>query len=185
MAAPGQPRSAVEVRDLGIGQLQADAAALKAERVTVGYQGPEGQAKHPHADASVAQVAAWMEFGTPGSDERVYDQTGKRVPSRPFVREALTRYRAEIAAEIKRALQDLLHGRVTKDQAQARVGAFLVEKVREVILDARSWATPLADSTIAAKGHDDPLIESGAMYDAASWAVRDAAGKIVRQGDSG
>lgn len=171
----------VEVRDLGIGKLKADAETLQRQRVTVGYQGPSGQAKHPGAEASVAQVAAWQEFGTPGSDDRQYDQVRGHVPSRPFVRTGLAKYQAEIAAAIKLAFQRLLGGDATVEEAQSGVGERMVEAVQQSILDARAWAKPLAPATIKAKGHDDPLIESGALYDAASYAVRDGA-TILRTG---
>lgn len=171
----------VEIRDLGIGKLKADAATLQRQTVTVGYQGPEGQAKHPDTDASVAQVAAWMEFGTPGSDDRQYDMPRSQIPSRPFIRTALIRYRAEIAAEIKDAFRGLLTGKFTVEQAQAKVGARMVKAVHDSIDSSRSWAEPLAQSTIDAKGHDQPLVDTRTMRDAASWAVRDG-DTIVRQG---
>lgn len=181
VTAPGQPRGKVEVRDLGIGQLREDVATLQRQRVTVGYQGPSGQAQHPNADASVAQVAAWQEFGTPGSDDRTYDKTRTRIPSRPFVRTALAKYQAEIAAVIKAQLRAVLNGDASVDDAQSAVGERMVEAVQTTILDAKAWAEPLAQSTIDRKGHDDPLIDSGALYDAASYAVRDGA-KILRTG---
>lgn len=171
----------VTVRDLGIGRLKEDAATLQRQRVTVGYQGPEGQAKHPGADASVAQVAAWQEFGTPGSDDRQYDVARRQIPSRPFMRTGLAKYQGEIVTVIKAAFQAMLAGKVSVEEAQASVGERMVEAVQQSILDARSWAKPLAQSTIDRKGHDDPLIESGTMYDAASYAVKDG-DRILRTG---
>lgn len=175
------PDRTVEVRDLGIGELREDVATMTRQRVTVGYQGPSGAAQHPNADASVAQVAAWQEFGTPGSDDRTYDKVRGHIPSRPFVRTGLAKYEVEIKAAIKRAFKRVLGGDATAEQAQAEVGERMVEAVQQSILDARSWAKPLAESTIERKGHDDPLIESGAVYDATSYAVRDG-DKIVRTG---
>lgn len=171
----------VIVRDLGIGKLRDDVATMQRQRVTVGYQGPSGAAQHPNANASVAQVAAWQEFGTPGSDDRKYDQTRRHIPSRPFVRTALAKYQREIADAIKAAFRRVLGGDATAEQAQADVGARMVEAVQTTILDARAWAKPLAQATIDRKGHDDPLIEGGALYDATSYAVRDG-DKIIRTG---
>lgn len=171
----------VEMRDLGIGKLRADVATMQRQRVTVGYQGPSGAAQHPNADASIAQVAAWQEFGTPGSDDRKYDQARGHIPSRPFVRTGLAKYSNEIAEAIKNAFRRVLGGDASPEQAQAEVGERMVEAVQQTILDARTWAKPLADATIERKGHDDPLIESGAVYDATSYAVRDG-DKIVRTG---
>jgi hypothetical protein len=182
MAAPGQPSGPVVMRDLGIGKLKDDVADLARQRVTVGYQGPSGQSVHPNAGGdTVAQVAAWMEFGTPGSDDRQYDATRAEVPSRPFVRTMFHRYRSEIAEMIKSGLRDLLAGKSSLADIQARIGEFLVAKTRETIDDAQSWARPLAESTVEKKGHAKPLFETGTMRDAASYAVRDG-DKIVRQG---
>lgn len=171
----------VEVKDLGIGKLREAVATLQRQRVTVGYQGPSGAAKHPHADASVAQVAAWQEFGTPGSDDRQYDKARTRMPSRPFVRTGLAKYQQEIAAAIARAFRRVLDDGVSVEAAQSGVGEEMVAAIQRTILDARAWAKPLAQTTIEAKGHDDPLIESGALYDATSYAVRDGS-TILRTG---
>ena len=171
---------AVQVRDLGIGKLKADVATLQSQGITIGYQGPSGAAQHPNADASIAQVAAWQEFGTPGSDDRQYDKARGHIPSRPFVRTGLAKYQGEIKAAIRDAFRALLSGG-SVEQAQDAVGQRAVEAVQQTILDARTWAKPLAQSTIDRKGHGDPLIESGAVYDATSYAVRDG-DKIVRTG---
>lgn len=181
MPAPGQPRGRVEVHDLGLAEARAKLAQLGRQRVTVGFQGSRGSAKHPNADTSIAQVAAWQEFGTPGSDDRTYDKTRTRIPSRPFVRTGLAKAATEIQSAIKRATSGVIDGRHDVDEAQDLVGARMVEAVQQAILDAHSWATPLADATVARKGHDDPLIESGAMYDAVSYAIREG-DAIAREG---
>lgn len=55
------------------------------------------------------------------------------------------------------------------------------EVERDAIDDSRSWAEPLAPSTIARKGHDHPLVETGHMRNAVSYAER-RNGVIVTQG---
>ncbi len=171
------------MKDLGIGQLKADVAALQTQNVTVGYQGPSGQATHPDTDGvKVAQVAAWMEFGTPGSDDRLYDMIRRLVPSRPFIRTMFIRYRSELQAMLKDGIRDLITGKATLESVQDRIGKFLVDKTRDTIDDAKSWAEPLADSTVEKKGHDQPLHDTGTMRDAASYAVREG-DRIVRQGE--
>lgn len=171
----------IEMRDLGIGKLRRDAEKLKTQRVTVGYQGPSGQAQHPNANATVAQIAAWQEFGTPGSDDRQYDKTRRHIPSRPFMRTGFAKYQREIQVEVRAALQRVLIGSSDVDAAQADIGERMVEAVRQSILDARAWAKPLAESTIERKGHSEPLIESGTLYNATSYVVKDG-DKIVRTG---
>ena len=173
---------AVTMHDLGIGQLKADVAALKTQPITIGYQGASGEATHPNTDGvKVAQVAAWMEFGTPGSDDRAYDVVRSMVPSRPFLRTTFLRHREAIKAKLKDAIRDLITGKATLASAQDEIGKYVVGLVQDTIDDSRSWAEPLAPETIERKGHDQPLVESGTMRDAASYAVREG-NRIVRQG---
>jgi hypothetical protein len=165
-----------ETRDLGIDKLREDMAALKRQRVTFGWQGPSAQAPHPNADgASIGLVAFWQEYGTKNADQT------ERMPARPAVHHTTATKQAAIAALSRRGAQDIIDGRHTLDEVEARIGRELVTMLRESIIEASSWAKPLAASTVKAKGHDDPLIESGAMYDAASWAVREGE-TTVRQG---
>jgi hypothetical protein len=171
----------VALKDLGIGKLKADLAALRAAKITIGYQGSSGAATHPDADASVATVAQWMEFGTPGSDDRNYDSPRSMIPSRPFLRVTFERAGGDFVEAARKALSDLVDGRATVEEVEARLGELGVSEVRKTIDDSRSWAEPLADSTVQAKGHDQPLLDSGTLRDSASWAVREG-DTIRRQG---
>jgi len=170
-----------EIKDLGIGRLRKQLEQLRNEKITIGHQGASGAARHPDAEASVGQVAAWQEFGTPGSDDRRYGVPRSRIPSRPFVRTALTRGKGEAEKAVRQGISDLIDERATLEQVQERIGAAQLEGLRKVLDDSRSWAEPLADSTVAAKGHDQPLLDSGTLRDKASWAVR-SGDKIKRQG---
>lgn len=161
----------VDVRDLGIGKLRDDVAELKSRRITVGWHGESGAEQHPNAQpgTTVAEIAAMQEFGT------------TRAPARPMVRVALDHYRDRVREATRRAMRDLIAGRASLDAAQQTIGEAVLEALRNTILDAKRWAEPLAPRTVSAKGHADPLIESGTLYDRASWAAR--RGKtILRQG---
>lgn len=179
--APNQPRGPINMKDLGIGKLREQLALLAKTRITVGWQGDTGAAPHPNADASVAQVAMWHEYGTPGSDDQQYDQPRSMIPSRPTLRVAFERNRAEFVDAVKRALSGVIDGRHDLDDAVAQIGETGVAAVQATIDDSRSWAEPLAASTIARKGHDQPLIDTGTMRDAVSWAEREG-GSIKRLG---
>lgn len=158
------------MRDLGIGKLRAELAELRSASITIGYQGDSGAATHPNAEgASVAEVAAWNEYGT------------VHAPARPALETAFARS-SRFEPEIKRAMSDLIDGRRSSAaEAQAAIGAAAVAAVRASIDDSRSWADPLAPRTIRDKGHDQPWVESGVLRASASWAVR-RNGVIVAQG---
>lgn len=182
MTAPGQPRGAVTVRDLGIGELRAKLLRLKTEQITVGHQGPSGAAPHPGTNGvPVATVAQWHEYGTPGSDDKTYDVPRSHIPSRPMLRITYERNRDRFREALRVTLAAMIDRRGDLEDGQDKIGGVMLDALRETILDAKGWAEPLAASTIKRKGHDDPLIESGTLYDRASWAVRDG-GAIVRQG---
>lgn len=160
----------VDFKDFGIGKLKADLAELRETKITIGWQGESGAEKHPGADASVATVAAWQEYGT------------ETAPARPSLVQTFERHRADFILAAKRMLADVVDGRKNKDAAETGLGDFAVDKLRETIDDSRSWAEPNAESTARAKGHDQPLIGLyGKLRANTSWAIR-RNGAIVRQG---
>ncbi len=160
----------VDFQDFGIAKLKADLALLQATTVTIGWQGPTGAAPHPDADGhTVAEVAAWQEYGT------------ATAPARPGLAVTFERHRAELLVAARRFLADVVDGRKSRDEAEFALGELALEKLRHTIDAAREWARPNAVSTVRAKGHDQPLFDSGTYRGNASWAVR-RDGRIVRQG---
>lgn len=163
---------ALEIKDLGIGKLREQLAKLGRTRVTYGYQGPSGAAKHPAkgATVSVAQVASFSEFGTASA------------PARPLLRHTAEENRDNFKDAAKRAISDVVDGRAEPEVATEAVGELAVAALRRTISRSREWAEPNAASTVRAKGHDQPLVgEEQSLTLSASWAVRvdDA---IVKQG---
>ena len=143
----------VEIKDLGIGRLKAEIARMSELRVHAGVQGPAGEAIHPDADVSVAQVAAWLEFGTEDTPAP-YPQ-----PARPWLRGALDGNAKQIHERLRSSVSDLIDGRVqTAEEAMRQVADETKARVLKHFDNAREWAEPLAERTIAAKGHDQPLI---------------------------
>jgi hypothetical protein len=126
--------------------------------VNVGFlEGASYPAGSENAGLPVAQVAFWNEFGT------------VNAPTRPFFRGMIAQNSPEwgeqLGANIKlagynsqRALE--LQGTVMKDQ--------LVKS----IVDTTS--PPNAPSTIARKGFDKPLIDTGYMQRSADFVVKTA-----------
>jgi hypothetical protein len=149
-------------RDLGVDKLKRDLAELKATKITTGWQGQSGQTMHRDSDATNERIAAYHEFGT------------KHMPARPAIRTTYDRHSAEFTRELKRAVSDLVDGRSELDPALDRVGEFAVSKLREEMNNSKTWAAPLAQSTIDLKGHDTPLIDTRQLENAASYAIRDA-----------
>ncbi len=162
------------MNDLGIGALKEQLAKLASMRVTIGYQGETGAEPHPGAkDASVATVAHWQEYGT------------KYAPARPLGKHTMEQNREAFARAAERAVVDLVDGRLdTAEAAGEQLGRVGLTALRKTIDTSREWAEANAESTIAAKGHDQPLIgEHAKLYSNASYAVRDG-DRIVVQSES-
>ncbi len=155
--------------DLGIGKLREDLAKARETEITIGWQGPSGAAEHPNADATVAQVGAWQEYGTP------------TAPARPALQTAFDEHGDDFRDASRKALSDLVDGRADFDELAPRLGDAATEAVRKTIDRAAEWADPLSERTIAKKGHAQPLLDTGTLRDSVSWAERWGS-RSVRQG---
>ena len=117
---------------------------------SVAYGFPE-----QNTSAEIRQIAAWQEFGT------------KNIPERPFVREGVKprKYRSIM----KQNAAKVLRGKIKTKTVLTRIGKMGADDVRLSLL---AWSTPgNAPSTIAKKGFDDPLIDTGKMYDEINYYV--------------
>lgn len=126
---------------------------LKNQEVFVGYQ--SGDAEDNGAD--VAQVAAWNELGT------------AHMPSRPFLRMSVDDNPDKINSMCTAALKSVTSGGGA-EACLKKLGVFAVSLVQKKIRDG-SFA-PNAPSTIAKKGSDKPLIDTGRMIQSTKYVIR-------------
>lgn len=105
----------------------------------------------------VAQVANWNEVGH-------ITGSGAYSPPRPFYRAGvLIPLRTTGFQTIKAPLHNLIMGKGTVAGLNKAIRDEMIKKVKESIL---AWNSPgNSKRTIALKGFDDPLIETGRMYD--------------------
>lgn len=136
----------VVVRDNGANALIATLGDASRTAVDVGVLGAKaGQA---HGKTTTAQVAAWAEFGI-GQPRRSW--LGDWIESS-----------IEALRSIQRAeFQKVVRGTQSIEQAQARVGVWIVGQIRSRI--AAGIQPPNAPSTVAKKGSDTPLIDTGQL----------------------
>lgn len=168
--AKGQPSGSVDFTDLGIGALKADFAKLVETQITVGYQGESGEARHPGTNGeSVAAVAAWMEYGT------------ANAPARPALGVTMEAEREALRAAMKRGISAVIDRRGTLEEALRGIGLAAVEAVRRTIERSREWAEPLAASTVRAKGHDQPWVDTGTLRSEVSFSIR-RGGAVIDHG---
>ncbi len=164
------------VNDFGIGALKAKLAELARTSVTFGYQGDTGAMPHPGTpEVSVAQVAAFAEYGTDSS------------PARPLGQHTMDQNRDAFTDAAKRVTSDLVDGRADSvEDAASKLGEVALTAIRKTIDTSREWAEANAESTVRAKGHDQPLIgEHATLYENASYAVRKDGAIVKQSSDTG
>ena len=127
-------------------------AAARSKAVDVGFF---STAKYPDG-TQVSAVAAFNEFGT------------KRIPERPFFRQAI--------GEMRNTLPDLLKEFLdpANPVIDERIGALVGEKAKSHIQDRITNLRQPENSpeTIKAKKSDNPLIDTGEMRRSVSYRTK-------------
>ena len=113
---------------------------------------------------SVAEIAAWNEFGTKNADG------SQRIPPRPFMRQSVEKYESQIQKMVALQLEAMAKGEATADQAMRNIGALQVGLIQHEIRDG--GFTPNAESTIKQKGSAQPLIDEGHMRQSVHYVVK-------------
>lgn len=147
----------------GIGaKAEADALAIDAyieelcsHEVEVGY----------HSDgasyddgASVLDVAAWNEYGT------------ENAPARPFMRQTLEDYEDQIISRGQSQFKKGLNGDKNAQTTFNAMGTYVKGCIQKEIRDGEF--EPNAPSTIAKKGSDKPLIDTGRMRQSVTYVIK-------------
>jgi hypothetical protein len=133
-------------------KLGSDTAAVK-----VGFlEGATYPGGDENAGLPVAQVAFWNEFGT------------IKAPPRPFFRNAIAQHSPQWGPALGSALKQGSYG---ARKALTLMGTLIKDQVVQSIVDTNS--PPLAPSTVARKGFDKPLIDTGVMQRSVDFVVED------------
>ena len=110
---------------------------------------------------SVALIAAINEFGAPSRGQ----------PPRPFIRNMIAQESPHWAAQVATLLK------LNNYDARATLNMMGTEIVGQVQDSIDALVTPpLAPSTIAKKGHDKPLIDSGLMRKTVTYEIIESSG---------
>lgn len=133
-------------RDLGFNRIMRDLQKLDGMEVVAGMLKDSGKASN---GASYVDVATWNEYGT------------RRIPSRPFIRISADTNKAAWSKMAQQAVNDVIDGDNPREAAQV-IGHKMVEDIRKVFGDT-SKLKANAPSTIAKKGRNEPLVDSGEM----------------------
>jgi hypothetical protein len=102
--------------------------------------------------------AAWNEFGTADG----------RVPERSFLRSTVDRYEQKYAGLIEFGTEFVVLGQASWDTVFGQIGIVARNDVRATIIDMTPRNAP---STIARKGRDEPLVDSGDMAASITYKI--------------
>jgi hypothetical protein len=125
--------------------------ALRPKRVKVGFPASK-------ASASNIEKALWNEFGT-----------SRGIPERPFMRNTMRNNRAKYQNALKATASAILTGGITTGAVLSRLGILAQGDIQAEITTLNTPAN--APSTVKAKGSSKPLIDTGAMRQAVTWAL--------------
>ena len=140
----------------------------KAEKqeAAVGFPRGKDGLGNPHYEngASILQVAIWNNFGTTRGEFN-------HIPSRPFMKMA-TKQIQEVSAPIIQAVIAKINAGKTDGKKELEILAIQAQGIIQTVITDGGFAKN-ADSTIAAKESEQPLIDSGDMWQAVTYVLRD------------
>lgn len=139
-------------------KMKKDLLKTNQMELKVGYF--EGSNYGPENDnLPVAQVAQWNEEGSATNPTRPFIRVGFMGPIK---KGAYDSYFAE-------SMQRIAEGKSSFKQEYTKLGPILVADLKDVIA---KWDTPPnSPKTIENKGFNNPLIDSGTMYESTSFEV--------------
>jgi hypothetical protein len=157
--------------DRGWKKLLTDLAKLRGASVAVGF--PEDE--HREGEASVAEVAAYHEYGV-------------GAMHRPFLAPTIDEGREELSKFASQQAQGLLTGQLSPTMILGRIGEKAKQMVQKTLRDKRPEWAPLTEETkrrkarkgalrrdIAAEfmaGDGNPLIDTGQMINSVQWVIK-------------
>jgi hypothetical protein len=113
----------------------------------------------------VARIARINEFG---ASIKRGDKT-ITIPARPFMRMAVGKFKTARIEKQAKIVRQMLSGKIKPEQALAQIGLVMEGCIVDSIKNG-GWPGN-AKSTIAKKGFDKPLIDSGQMWQAVTSKV--------------
>jgi len=117
---------------------------------------------------TIAEVAAWNEFGTKNKDG------SQRIPARPFMSQSVENNKDVIATMCEEQLKAIAEGKTDADKAIRAVGALQVGLIQHEIREG--GFADNAKSTGERKGSSVPLIDEGRMRQSIHYVVKQRKG---------
>jgi len=146
----------------GIDQIKKDFAKLIHMDVLVGV--PEADSKREKGSVNNAQLMYIQTNGSPV----------QKIPARPIIEPAIKANKDKITNELKKAATMALNNDISGAKRQLNKAGMLGQNVaRGWFTDPQNNWTPNSPVTIAKKGSEQPLIDTGQLRKSITYVVRD------------
>jgi hypothetical protein len=153
-------KAKIEDSDRGWGALFRRVKEAREGRIKVGVLASDKGGESADGGLTLAELATVLHFGTEDG----------HIPARPFLQITFDEQREELAKFAARLIAAELLGKISGEKAAEMIGAKMAAEVRKTITVGSKLA-PNAPSTIAKKGSSRPLIDTGRLLNAITWAV--------------
>lgn len=147
----------IKVIDKGWIRIQRDLKRITGSYVKVGYPEEKSKGHKGKAPIDIAALGAIHEFGT------------STIPPRPFMAQAFDENLQKVVAMIKTEESAILEGKRTTKNALEKIGAFYRDATKMIFL--RGQFAPLKAATIARKGSNRPLVDTGQLRASVDFEV--------------
>ena len=155
-----KPLARLEDHDRGWGALIKRTKTTGRRKIKVGVLSSDPRGGADHGGLTVAELAVVQHFGTADGD----------IPPRPFLQMAFDQHREELTQMGAKLLAAVILGEMPEDRALGLLGAKLSAEAKKLIT-LGSQLTPNAPATVKAKGSDRPLVDTGRLLNAITWAL--------------
>ena len=118
-------------------------------------------------DSDIVDIAATHEFGDPT----------RKIPERSYIRRTFEKDEAARAAAIGKLTGRVVDGKLQPEQAMGLLGTREVAAIRNTIAGGAHIPPPLQPETIARKGSDRPLVDTGRLLNSIAYVVEKKGGE--------
>ena len=148
-------------KDLGWKRIKRKVTFLDGKEVRAGVLPSAGNEKN---GKSIAQVGFWNEYGTQATAKRNFS-----VPARPFMGKSCDQHKGW-QSQVNKGVGNILGGSEVIGQLN-NIGEQMKTDIKDIFGQVSQFKR-LKPSTIAKKGHNLPLMDSVALYDAIDYEVK-------------
>jgi len=143
-------------------KLRKEVDQLAKRRVKVGIlQSKGGGEPTESGGATMVDIGTIHEFGAPKAG----------IPERSFLRRTFREKKRDLAKITTQLSKKVVTGKLTHKRALEILGAWGAAQVQKRITSEGHIPPPLKPRTVARKGSDRPLVDTGRLVQSISWEV--------------